>query len=190
MKPEWVTETRRRTYRVAKPVMETSTRNEVYRVMRPVMETETRYQQHTVRRPVTETVMQDRNYVTCEPVTTMRTEYVDRGGFVDQCVYTPGAVTTRLRWLSGTWAVDPATGTTVYQRGGLHWVPEQSPGTYTVARQYVPNVVAQQVPQTTYVQKLVTQQTPVQVTRYVDEVVQQPVQYRFRNGSPKKSLGP
>jgi hypothetical protein len=164
MKPEWVSEPRRRTVRVARPVVETSTRNEVYRVMRPVTETETRYQQHVVRRPVTETVMQDRNYLTYDPVVTYRTEYVDQGGFVDQSVYTPGAVRNRLQWLPGAYFVDPRTGTQVYHRGGLHWVPQQAPGTYSVARQYVPNVVAQQVPQTTYVQKLVCQQTPVQVS--------------------------
>jgi hypothetical protein len=180
MKPEWVTETRQRTLRVAKPVLETSTRNEVYRVSRPVLETETRYEQHVVRRPVTETIMQDQNYLTYEPVTTMRTEYVDRGGFVDQLVYSPGPVRNRLQWLPGAYFVDPRTGTQVYHRGGLHWVPQQGAGSYSVARQYVPNVVTQQVPQTSYVQKLVSQPTPVQVTRYVDEVVQRPVQVQVQ----------
>ena len=180
MKPEWVTETRQRTYRVCKPVAETSTRNEVHRVMRPVTETETRYQQHVVRKAVCETVMQNQNVVTCEPVTTMRTQYVDQGGYVDQCVQTPGTVRNRLQWLPGAYFVDPRTGTQVYHRGGLHWVPSETPGTNTVMRQYVPNIVAQQIPQTTYVQKVVTQQTPVQVTRYVDEVVQQPVQVQVQ----------
>ncbi|MGE3777860.1 MAG: hypothetical protein AB7F89_11785, partial [Pirellulaceae bacterium] len=150
MKPEWFTETRQRTVRVAKPVAETSTRQEVYRVLRPVVQTETRYEQQVVHRPTTETVMQDQSYVTYEPVTTMRTEYVDKGGFVDQYQYTPGAVRNRLQWLPGAYFVDPRTGTQVYHRGGLHWVPQQSAGTVSVARQYVPNVVAQQVPQTSY----------------------------------------
>jgi hypothetical protein len=176
MKPEWFTEPRRRTVRVARPVMETSTRNEVYRVMRPVTETETRVQKYVVRKPVTDTVMQDRNYVSYEPVVTYRTELVDQGSFVDQCVYTPGPVRNRLQWLPGAYFVDPRTGTQVYHRGGLHWVPQQGQGTYSVARQYVPNVVAHQVPQTSYVQKLVSQSVPVQVTRYVDEVVENPVQ--------------
>jgi hypothetical protein len=148
--------------------------------MRPVVETETRYQQHVVRKAVNETVMQNQNVVTCEPVTTMRTEYVDRGGYVDQCVQTPGTVRNRLQWLPGAYFVDPRTGTQVYHRGGLHWVPTESPGTSTVMRQYVPNIVAQQIPQTSYVQKVVTQQTPVQVTKYVDEVVQQPVQVQVQ----------
>jgi hypothetical protein len=180
MKPEWVTEQRQRTVRVAKPVLETSTRNEVHRVLRPVVETETRYQSHVVRKAVTETQMQDQNYLTYEPVTTMRTEYVDQGGFVDQVIQNPGAVRNRLQWLPGAYFVDPRTGTQVYHRGGLHWVPTQAPPTYSVARQYVPNVVERQVPQTSYVQKVVTQQTPVQVTRYVDEVVQQPVQVQVQ----------
>ena len=59
---------------------------------------------------------------------------------------------------------------TVQQRRGLHWVDQTSPGSYTVQQQYVPNVVALQVPQTTYVPQVVTQKVPIQVTRYVDEV--------------------
>ncbi len=174
-RPQWVTETRERRFTVAKPVFETATREDRYKVMRPVMETETRYQQQIVRKPVTETAMQNQNYIACEPVTTMRTEYVDRGSYVDQTVFHPGVARNQLRWLPGACAVDPATGTSFYQRGGLQWVQSQTPGTYSVQRQYVPNVVAQQVPQTSYVQKVVTQQVPIQVTRYVDEVVQQPV---------------
>lgn len=176
MKPEWVSEPRQRTIRVAKPVLETSTRNDVYRVMRPVIETETRYQPQVVRKQVTETVMQNQNYVTCEPVTTMKTEYVDQGKYVDQVVQAPGEVRNRLQWLPGAYFVDPRTQTQVYHRGGLHWVPTQQPGTCTVARQYVPCIVERQVAQTSYVQKVCTQQVPVQVTRCVEEVVQQPVQ--------------
>ena len=175
MRPAWVTETRERRYTVAKPVTETSTREERYTVMRPVWETETRYQQQVVRKAVVETAMQDRNYVTYEPVTTMHTQYVDQGGFVDQVFYTPGPVRNRLQWVPGSYCVDPVTGSAVWQRGGLHWVPTQAPGAYQVQRQYVPQIVAQQVPQTTYVQRVVTQKVPIQVTRYVDEVVSQPV---------------
>jgi len=175
-RPVWETETRERRYRVAKPVVETSTREERYKVLRPVTQTETRYRQQLVRRPVTETLMQDRNYVTCEPVTTMRTQYVDRGGFVDQMVFRPGPVRNRLQWMPGEYTCDPATGSTSWYRGGLHWVPTQAPGQCQVQRQYVPNVVACQVPQTTYQQKVVTQQVPVTVTRYVDEMVNEPVQ--------------
>ena len=58
----------------------------------------------------------------------------------------------------------------------MHWVPTQAAGQYTVQRQYVPNVVAFQVPQTTYRQKVVTQKVPVQVTRFVDQVVSNPIQ--------------
>jgi hypothetical protein len=66
----------------------------------------------------------------------------------------------------------------VTQRRGLYWVPTQRPGTLSVQQVYVPNVVAQQVPQTSYVQKVVAVEKPVTVTRYVDEVVtrQVPVQ--------------
>jgi hypothetical protein len=58
-----------------------------------------------------------------------------------------------------------------WRRAGFYWVPSAGVGTYTVQRQYVPNLVAVQKPQTTYVARAVNEQTPVQVTRYVDEVV-------------------
>jgi hypothetical protein len=173
-KPIWESETRVR--RVAKPVLNTETRVQQVTVRKPVMDTETRTQQRVVRRPITEQVMQNRTYVTKEPVTTMHTQYVDQGQYVDQYVLEQGNVRNRLQWLPGGYVPNPATGTMVYQRSGFHWVPTQSPGRYQVQRQYVPNVVAQEVPVTTYQDRVVNEQVPVNVTRYQDEVVNEQYQ--------------
>jgi hypothetical protein len=124
--------------------------------------------------------MQNQKFLTYERVTTMRTETVDQGGFVNQVVFKPAPVRNRLQWLPGTYVTNPMTGTTSWYRGGLHWVPQQAPGTYQVQRQYVPNIVQRQVPQTSYVQKVVTQQTPVTVTKFVDEWVDEPYQVQVQ----------
>ncbi len=179
-KPVWETETRTRRVTVAKPVTETSTQTQRYKVLKPTWETQTKMRRRLVQRPVTETVVQSQNYTTYEPVTTMRIETVDQGGYVDHLVARPGVVQTRLQWLPGTCAVDPVTGTTTRYRGGLHWVPQQTPTTYQVQRQYVPNIVQRQVPQTTYVQKVETRQTPVTVTKLVNEWVEEPYQVRVQ----------
>ena len=75
---------------------------------------------------------------------------------------------------------NPATGAMVFTRGGMQCVPTAPPASYQLQRQYVPNIVAVQVPQTTYVQRVITRQEPVQVTRYVDEVVTEKVPVRVR----------
>ncbi|MBC8351928.1 MAG: hypothetical protein H8E66_08055 [Planctomycetes bacterium] len=175
-KPVWETETRMRRYTVAKPVNETSTQMNRYTVRKAVWDTENRTQRRVVRRPVTEQVMQNRSHVVYDPVTTMQTQYVDQGSYVDNYVLMPGVSRNRLQWLQGGYVQDPATGTMVYQRGGIHWVPTAPPATYQVQRQYVPNVVAQQVPQTTYQQRVVNEQVPINVTRYEDTVVEEPYQ--------------
>jgi hypothetical protein len=75
-----------------------------------------------------------------------------------------------LQWVPGGYSVSSVTGQPYYNRGGYHWVPTQQAGVYTTQRSYVPNVVAQQVPQTQMVAKVVTTQVPIQVTRYEDAV--------------------
>ncbi|HRX77497.1 MAG: hypothetical protein H6821_00130 [Planctomycetaceae bacterium] len=175
-RPVYETETRVRRYTVAKPVNETSTQIKRYTVRKQVLDTETRTQERVVRRPVTEQVMQTRSHVVYDPVTTMQTQYVDQGSYVDNYVLKPGVSRNRLQWLQGGYVQDPLTGSMVYQRAGFHWVPTAPPATYQVERQYVPNVVAQEVAQTTYQQRVVNEQIPVNVTRYEDVVVQEPVQ--------------
>jgi hypothetical protein len=104
-----------------------------------------------------------------QPVTTYTTNYVDQGGFVDQTLVTPGPTRTRLRWLQNGCVTDPATGVTAYQRGGLTWVPEQCPAKVETFRVWQPNVVAQQVPQTSFVPQVMVRKVPVQVCRMVEE---------------------
>jgi hypothetical protein len=106
-----------------------------------------------------------------QPVTTLRPIQVDQGYFVEQQLYRPGRVRNRLTWQSGAYVVDPLTGRTAYQRGGLFWTPVEGPGTVQVQRVYQPNIVTQQVPETTFQPQTVTRRVPVTVTRYVDEVV-------------------
>jgi hypothetical protein len=95
---------------------------------------------------------------------------VDQGCFHEQTVVKPALPVTRLTWQWGACAADPVTGQPVYQRAGLYWV--QTPRTECeVQKVWCPNVVAQQVAQTTYVPQTVTQQVPMQVCKYVPEQV-------------------
>jgi hypothetical protein len=143
-----------------------------------VYEDAVREEQHLVRRPVAQTVMQDFSHVVYSPVTSLQTDYVDQGQYVNTTLYTPGPARNRLEWLAGGYVVDPLTGASHWQRGGLYWVPTVAPGTYSVQAHYVPNLVAVQRPITSYVAQTVTEKRPVEVTSYVDEVQTQKVPVR------------
>ncbi|MFT5526449.1 MAG: hypothetical protein ACI9HK_004425, partial [Pirellulaceae bacterium] len=171
LKPVTKTVMQEQTYSEVRYVDETATRQERYIVNKPVVETQVVEERHVVSKPITETIMQDRQYTSYDTVTTYRPQVVDQGQWVDQTMVVPGGTRTRLRWLPNGYAVEPLTGAAVFQRGGLYWVPEQGPAQYRVQRQYVPNVVTQQVPMTSVVPKVVTEKRPVEITRYVDEVV-------------------
>jgi len=169
-KPVWETAVRENHYTVARPVTETAVREETYTVQRPVYETAEREETYTVMKPVYETRYRTECQTVLQPVTTCRTQYVDRGCFSEQLVMKPGLPSTRLSWQSATCAVDPVTGQTVYPRPGLYWT--QTPrGHYEVKKVWNPNVVAQQVPQTTYVPQTITRKVPMQVCKYVPERV-------------------
>ncbi len=169
-KPVWETAVRENRYTVARPVVETAEREEVYTVQRPVYETAEREETYTVMRPVYETAYRTEYHTVLQPVVTCQTQYVDRGFATEQVVLKPGLPATRLTWQSGGTMVDPVTGQTVYRNAGLYWT--QTPrGQYEVQRVWHPNVVAQQIPQTSYVQQTVAQQVPMQVCRYVPEQV-------------------
>ena len=168
--PIWETAVRENRYTVARPVMETAVHDEAYTVQRPIYETAVRDESYTVMKPVYETAYRTECHTVLQPVTTYLTQYVDQGCFHEQTVMKPALPVTRLTWQSGTCGVDPVTGQTVYQRAGLYWV--QTPRTVCeVQKVWCPNVVAQQVPQTTFVPQTVTQQVPVQVCKYVPEQV-------------------
>jgi hypothetical protein len=170
-RPEWEDRIEDRSYDVTRNVFETAEREERIIVNRPVWETQEREDRYVVRRPVVETAERDEVYTVMEPVTTYRPVQVDQGGFADQQIYRPGAVRNRLRWQSGACVVDPLTGRTAYQRGGLFWVPEQQPGIVETQRVWIPNVVTAQVPETSMVPRTEVRKVPVQVCRYQDEQV-------------------
>lgn len=175
MRPVWETQVRDTSYDVTRMVAETSEREERYVVNRPVQETQEREQRYTVQRQVMETAERDEQFTVNEPVTTYTTNYVDAGGFIDQQVVTPSPVRNRLRWVPGACVVDPCTGAARQSRSGLAWVPEQAPPRVAVVRSWQPNIVAQQVPQTTMVARVMTRKVPVQVCRTVEEQVVQKV---------------
>ena len=127
LKPVWETTYRERSYDVTEMVTETGTREERYIVNRPVYETREREERYIERKQVVETQMRQQQRTTYDPVVTMRTEYVDQGGIVEQQVLKPGPVRTQLRCLPGGYYQDNTTGYSVYRRGGLHWVAVQDP---------------------------------------------------------------
>ncbi|HUT14471.1 MAG TPA: hypothetical protein VMY42_28555 [Thermoguttaceae bacterium] len=176
-RPVWETEVRTCRYRVCRPVAETTVRKEYCTVMKPVWETQQREERYTVRRPVYETSTRTEYQTVMEPVTTYRTVYVDQGCYQDYTVLRPGLPQTRLRWVPGNCTLDPLTGLTVYQRPGLYW--EQTPGgRYEVQRVWKPNLVTQQVPQTTYCAKVIANEVPVQTCRYEQVEMTRTIPYK------------
>jgi len=171
-RPVWKTETRTRILQVATP--KTVTRQRSFTVPRAVWETKDQGQQYVVREPVTETHVQDQTYTAYDPVTVMRTQYVDQGQYVNKVEQTPGRVRRRLRFRSRQPYVDAVTGQQKFQRAGLYWVPSQGRGTTRVNRVWMPNVVAQQVPETTYQARQAVRQVQVQRTNLVDKLVKPP----------------
>ncbi len=175
LKPVHETEFREEAYDKVTWVQETEMRQQKYVVNRPVTETQMHERQHVVRRAVNETVMQQQCVTAMEPVTTYRTQLVDQGGFVDSTSLVGGTTRNRLAWVPRGVATDNASGQVFRHRAGLHWVPQSTPGQLVTQRLYVPNVVAQQVQQTTLMPRQVMQEVPVNVTRYQDEVVTEQV---------------
>jgi hypothetical protein len=90
----------------------------------------------------------------------------------------PGAVRTRLAWQPRGYQIDPLTGAATYSRGGLWWTPMQAPATLVPQTVYQPNVVTQNVQETTMVPRTEVRRVPVQTVRYVNEeqIRQVPVQ--------------
>lgn len=170
-KPVWEEHVEDRSYDRVRNVFETAEQEQRVIVNRPVIEMQEHEERYTVRRPVFETAEREEAYTVMAPVTTYRPVQVDQGGFAEQQVYSPGPVRNRLRWQSGTCVVDPATGRTAYQRGGLFWQQEQQPGVVQTQRVWVPNVVTAQVPQTTLMPRTEVRKVPVQVCRYEDQQV-------------------
>lgn len=176
------------TYR---PVEKTSERIEKYTELEPVTVTkyrekeieetsfetavEMREEKVLVKKPVIETVMRDKEFKVREKVTEESFEYkpvtklkpvtVAETTLVPTNVIVPGASSgPRMKWLrSGTY-VDPATGYSVYRRGGLHWT--QPAPTAAVMSGLVP----QTTDKVTYVPETTMKKEPIEISRYVDRV--------------------
>ncbi len=168
-KPVWEERIEDRSYERVRNVFETDDHEQRVIVNRPVYETQMHEESYVVRRPVFETAEREETYTVMEPVTTYRPVQVDQGGFAEQQVYYPGPVRNRLTWQSGACVVNPATGQTAYQRGGLFWQAEQQPGVVQAQRVWIPNIVTTQVPQTTLMPRTAVRKVPVQVCRYEEQ---------------------
>ena len=176
-RPVWETVEKETTYNVTRYVPETSTQTRTRTTLRPVVQMRERKIVETVNQPVVETVMTQRSYVVNRPTTTYRTETRDYGGFETQITAVPGRERCCLRWRCGGDYWDPTTGRTRYRLPGLYWTPTQEPTEYRAQKVYRPNLVATQVPVTTYVPQTVVENVPttrttlrpVQVERTVSE---------------------
>lgn len=124
---------------------------------------------YTVRRPVIETQMREQRYVVYEPVTTFENQQVDQGNWVDEQVVRPGRKALRLRWFTGGWTVDPATGREYWRPPMLRPAREQQPPKVETVRTWKPNLVTIAVPKTTYAPQVHVRQVPVDTVRYVEE---------------------
>lgn len=149
-KPVWETSYREETVQKVRYVRETSEREETYTVRKPVYETTEREQRHTVLKPVYETSMRDQAYTVLRPVTSYRTQYVQRGGWVNQQVYSPGYLTRQYACVGG-W---------------MRPVYSQTPGVVYNRPVYQSNLVAEAVPQTSFVPTTEVRKVPVQTLRY------------------------
>lgn len=170
-RPVYETQLRDESYDVVRNVYETAEREERYTVQKPVWETSVREERYTVRRPVYETSEREEAYTVMEPVTTYRPVQVDQGQYVTQYALQPGAVRNRLAWQPRGYQIDPRTGVATYSSGGLWWTPMQAPAALVPQTVYQPNIVTQQVAETSLVPRTEVRKVPVQTVRYVDEEV-------------------
>ena len=170
-KPVWETVEKETAYDVVRYVPETSEREEVQTVKRPVCEVQEREIVETVKRPVQQTVMQQRQYTVNRAVTSCQTQVRDEGRYVTR--YTPEAPREyrRLTWQRGGEYFDPVTGTTRSRLPGLYWTELQGAPQYKAQQVYEQNLVARQVPVTTYVPETVVEDVPVNVTTYQEEQI-------------------
>ncbi|MCL2348457.1 MAG: hypothetical protein FWC50_09380 [Planctomycetaceae bacterium] len=169
LRPVWTTEFRDTSYNVIRTVPETSEREERVTVSRPVWETAEREVWQTVQRPVQETVMQERQMTVNRPVTTLQTNVVDRGQFVNFTFVQPGRTFNRLAWQQGGTFVDPATGATRRQLPGLFWTPMQEQSRLRQGTVFQSNLVTETTPVTTLVPETVVEQVPVTRTTFQEE---------------------
>jgi len=104
------------------------------------------------------------------PVVRYQTRYADQGCYVDQVTCVPSAPARRgLTWMPAAPIANPTAGFLQVQRPGLVWANVQAPPRQVVTKVWKPNIVAQQVPVTSYCPQEVVQKIPVQVCRQVPQ---------------------
>lgn len=165
----WVTEMQERKVRVARPIVETKQVEQRVKVLRPVVETVEREETVLVRRPVVETSVRYEKVTVNEPVTVYDTKQVDQGYWAQAQSPAPIQSKTTLRWVPGGYSTDAQTGVTSWKLPMFRFVKEPVPVVSTAQRVWKPNVVATQVPRTTYRQRIETRPVQVQTVRYVEE---------------------
>jgi hypothetical protein len=172
-----ITETSEREEQVTtfRPVVETQMTEQQFMVQRPVVETQFVQQQHQVQRPVVETQFQTQQHVAMRPVTTIQNQTIDAGGFVNQQTVQPGQVNWGLQWVPRAVQTTGPLGIFSVNRGAAVWTPQVTPPTVQNQMVYRPNLVTQQVAQTSFVPEIQQQQVPVQVMRMQTETVTQQV---------------
>ena len=148
---------------------ETEYREETVVTYKPQVFEEIRERHYTVQKPVEQTSFRTTYRTVYKPVTSYRTRYVDRGGWVDQTTMVAGRRSYRLGWQPATAVVNPISGVTTYYRGGMSWMTVQRPDRAVVHRSWKPNVVAEQVPYTSYVAETIAEQTPVTTYKMITE---------------------
>ena len=173
----FVTETAEREERVTtfRPVTETQMFQQQFLVQRPVVETQMVAQQQVVQRPVMETQFRTEQVTSMRPVTTVQNQTVDMGGFVNQQIVQPGQTTFGLTWVPRAVQTTGPFGIFSVNRGASAWTPITTPPTVQSQMVYRPNLVTQQVAQTSFVPEVQQQQVPVQVMRMQTETVTQQV---------------
>lgn len=157
-----ITETKYREREVQQTRFETSTemREERVVVQRPVIETAFRDEQVTVRRQVSENLIEVTNQTVLRPQSTTETALVPLQW---QNTYTDMSARPRLQWLSRGQYTDPAAGTTVYRRPGLHWVQPTNTVNQTA---FLPTTVERQQ----WVPESIQTRRPVEISRFEDQV--------------------
>jgi hypothetical protein len=173
----FVTETAEREEQVTsfRPVTETQIVQQQHTVQRPVVETQLVQQQFAVQRPVVETQFQTQQHIAMRPVTTIQNQTVDAGGFVAQQVVQPGQVQYGLQWIPNAFQTTGPFGIFSRNRSAAVWTPQVTPPTVQTQLAYRPNLVTQQVAQTSFVPEVQQQQVPVSVMRMQTEMVAQQV---------------
>jgi hypothetical protein len=173
----YVTETAEREEQVTtlRPVTETQVHQQQFTVQRPVVETQMREQQFQVQRPVVETQLQTQQHTVMRPVTSVQNQTIDAGGFEAQQIVQPGQVGYGLQYIPRAVQTTGPLGIFSINRGATFWVPQATPPTVQTQMVYRPNLINQQVTQTSFVPEIQQQQVPVQVTRMVTETMTQQV---------------